>query len=71
MSEKLEWVESNIRPMFYAVSECQPTGAFRIHYDDVMYWPSWSPDCTQDFEALKQEAQNIHDEWVRLSDLTS
>ena len=71
MSEKLEWVQHDARPMLYAISEAQHTGAFRIHYDDVMYWPSWTPDCSQDLDALKQEAQNIHDEWVRLSFVTN
>lgn len=71
MSEKLEWVYNQTLPFLYAVSEAQHTGAFRIHYDDVMYWPSWSPDCSQDLEALKQEAQTIHDEWIKLSVLTN
>lgn len=71
MTDKLEWTHSTVNPMFYAISESQHTGAFRIHYDDVMYWPSWSPDCSQDLESLKEEAQNIHDEWIRLSMLTS
>jgi hypothetical protein len=71
MSEKLEWVYSDVRPMLYAISDAQHTGAFRIAYDDVMYWPSWSPDCSQDLDALKEEAQNIHDEWMKLTTITS
>jgi len=71
MSKNLEWIQSELRPMLYAISESQHTGAFRIHYDDVMFWPSWSPDCSQDLDHLKQEAQELHDEWVKLSLVSS
>ena len=67
----LRWIENPNHKQFVAVSESQLNGTFRVFYDDVMYWPSWSPDCTHDFEALKQEAQDIHDQWIRLSTLTS
>lgn len=67
----LQWIENETVPNLYAYSASQPTGVFRIHYDDVMYWPSWSPDCTQDLEALKEEAQQIHDDWIKLSNLTN
>ena len=74
MSEEadiLNWVHHEDHKHVYAVSMSQHTGTFRIFYDDVMYWPSWSPDCTQDIESLKEEAQSIHDQWIRLSTLTN
>jgi hypothetical protein len=67
----LKWIENPNYKTYIAVSESQINGTLRIFYDDVMYWPSWSPDCTQDLDALKQEAQEIHDQWVRLSMLSS
>jgi hypothetical protein len=72
MSDKLEWIDSaEYHPLVFALSESQKFGTFRIHRDGLMYWPSWSPDCSQDLDALKQEAQTIHDEWFKLSTLTS
>ena len=67
----LKWIENPNHKQFVAVSESQLNGTFRVFYDDVMYWPSWSPDCSHDLAALQQEAQEIHDQWVRLSTLTS
>lgn len=61
-NNKLEWKERTDHKVFYAESKNSPTGSFRIFYDDVMYWPSWSKDCSQDLEALKKEAQDIHDQ---------
>lgn len=65
-SNKLQWSENGTTPMLYAPSASQPSGAFRIAYDDVMYWPSWSKSCTQDVQSLKDEAQTIHDAWLKL-----
>lgn len=65
-SNKLQWSENGATPMLYALSASQPSGAFRIAYDDVMYWPSWSKECTQDVQSLKAEAQSIHDAWMKL-----
>lgn len=57
----LEWKSRSDFKMFYAESSVSPSGSFRIFYDDVMYWPSWSADCSQDLESLKSEAQKIHE----------
>ena len=59
----LEWKEIEKVRMICAESNASPTGAFRIAYDDTMYWPSWSKDCTQNLEELKKEAQQLHDEY--------
>ena len=67
----LRWIENPDHKHFVAVSESQINGTLRIFYDDVMYWPSWSPDCSQDIEALKNDAQDIHDQWVRLSKISA
>lgn len=67
---KLEWDENPTYRNLYAPSASQLTGVFRIFYDDVMYWPSWSPDCSQDLDALKEEAQQIHDEFTRLTKIS-
>lgn len=67
----LEWFLNPGHKQYVAESASQVNGTFRIHYDDVMFWPSWSPDCSDDFNALKQEAQELHDQWVRLSYLTN
>lgn len=41
-----------------------PGGVFRISYDDVMYWDSFSGiSPTQDHDAIKQAAQEIHDRY--------
>ena len=32
---------------------------FRIHYDDVMYWPSWSPSPSNNLTELLDEAQEL------------
>lgn len=60
MSE-LVWQENAKYKQFYAESKTAPYETYRIFYDDVMYWPSWSKDCTQDLDALKAEAQDLHD----------
>jgi hypothetical protein len=67
----LNWIHHSDHKHLLAISESQINGTFRIFYDDVMYWPSWSPDCTQDLDSLKKEAQEIHDQWIKLSTLSS
>ena len=61
----LEWKHAENDKHFYAESNTYPYGKFRIHYDDTMYWPSWSPDCSQDLEMLKMEAQSIHNSFKK------
>ncbi len=55
----LVWNEDHQSKLIYA--ETHNSAKFRIFYDDVMYWPSWSKDCTQDLDGLKAEAQELHD----------
>lgn len=57
----LIWEDKAESRMICANSIAAPNSVFRIAYDDVMYWPNWSKDCTQDLESLKAEAQQIHD----------
>ena len=59
----LEWKDRADGKMIVAESNAAVSGSFRIHYDDVMYWPSWDKDCTQDLNALKAEAQKLHNEF--------
>lgn len=59
----LEWKEKPENKMIYAESEVMPSKSYRIFYDDVMYWPSWSKDCTQDLDMLKLHAQELENFW--------
>ena len=59
---KLEWTHHEKLPMYLARSTVAKGGYFRIFYDDVMYWDNFSGlSPTQDIEAIKQKAQEIHD----------
>lgn len=59
----LEWKEKPEQKLIYAESIVMPSKSFRIFYDDVMYWPSWSKDCTQDLESLKAQAEDLERFW--------
>lgn len=59
----LEWKEKPEQKLIYAESIVMPSKSFRIFYDDVMYWPSWSKDCTQDLELLKSQAEDLERFW--------
>lgn len=60
----LEWKWKDGYPMVEAESPAAPGGVFRISYDDVMYWDSFSGiSPTQDLDAIKQAAQEIHDRY--------
>jgi hypothetical protein len=51
--------------MYLAKSPAAKAGDFRIFYDDVMYWDSFSNiSPTQDIEAIKKVAQEIHDKYM-------
>jgi hypothetical protein len=59
---KLEWVHHDTLPMYLAKSSAAKAGDFRIFYDDTMYWDSFSDiSPTQDLDAIKAKAQEIHD----------
>ena len=61
---KLEWEHHDKLPMYLAKSPAAKAGDFRIFYDDVMYWDNFSGlSPTQDLEAIKQKAQEIHDSY--------
>ena len=61
---KLEWTHHHTFPMYLAKSPATKTGDFRIFYDDVMYWDNFSGlSPTQDLNAIKQKAQEIHDSY--------
>jgi hypothetical protein len=60
----LEWQHHDKMPMYIAKSPAAKNGAFRIFYDDIMYWDDFSDlTPTQDFEAIKQKAQSIEDSY--------
>lgn len=61
----LEWIHHDKLPMYLANSPAAKSGAFRIFYDDVMYWNNFSDHPpTQDLDGLKQLAQKIHDNFI-------
>ncbi len=61
----LEWTHHDKLPMCLAKSPAEKTGYFRIFYDDVMYWNNFSDHPpTQNIEALKTLAQQIHDDFI-------
>ena len=58
----LEWFHHDKLPMYLAKSPAAKAGDFRIFYDDFMYWDNFSGlSPTQDLEAIKKKAQEIHD----------
>jgi hypothetical protein len=60
----LEWYHHLKLPMYLAKSPAAKAGDFRIFYDDVMYWDSFSGlSPTQDLEEIKSKAQEIHDSY--------
>lgn len=60
----LEWENHNNYPMIVAKSPAGKGGMFRIFYDDIMYWDSFSGmSPTQDITVLKTKAQEIHDSY--------
>jgi hypothetical protein len=60
----LEWVHHDKLPMYLAKSPAAKSGDFRIFYDDVMYWDAFSGiSPTQDLDAIKACAQEIHDSY--------
>ena len=60
---KLEWTHHDKLPMYFAKSAASPFGEFRIFYDDIMYWDTFSNlTPTQDLDRIKEVAQSIHDE---------
>jgi hypothetical protein len=60
----LEWIHHDKLPMYLAKSPAAKAGDFRIFYDDVMYWDSFSGlTPTQDLEAIKAKAQEINDSY--------
>jgi hypothetical protein len=64
INEMLEWIHHDKLPMYLARSPAAKSGDFRIFYDDVMYWDTFSGlSPTQDFEAIKQKAQEINDSY--------
>jgi hypothetical protein len=61
---QLEWTHHDKLPMYLAKSPAAKAGDFRVFYDDVMYWDNFSGlSPTQDFEAIKQKAQEINDSY--------
>jgi hypothetical protein len=59
----LEWTHHDKLPMYFAKSAASPFGEFRIFYDDIMYWDTFSNlTPTQDLDRIKEVAQSIHDE---------
>ena len=61
---QLEWFHHEKLPMYLAKSPAAKAGDFRIFYDDVMYWDTFSGlTPTQDLEAIKRKAQEIHDSY--------
>lgn len=62
---KLEWQHHDKLPMYLAKSPAAKAGDFRIFYDDTMYWDTFSKiSPTQDLEAIKIVAQQLHDEFI-------
>ncbi len=60
----LEWVNHDKLPMLLAKSPAAKSGDFRIFYEDLMYWDTFSGlSPTQDLDAIKQKAQEIHDSY--------
>lgn len=60
----IEWKEHEKLPMIMGKSQLYPA-TFCVFYDDVMYWDSFSGlSPTQDIDAIKEKAQQIHDEWI-------
>jgi hypothetical protein len=60
----LQWTYSQSHPSIEAASPAANGGTFRIFYDDVMYWDSFtgmSP--TQDLASIQAKAQEIHDSY--------
>ena len=61
---QLEWQHHDKLPMYLAKSSAAKAGDFRIFYDDTMYLDTFSGlSPTQDIEAIKQKAQEIHDSY--------
>ena len=61
---ELEWEHHDKLPMYLAKSPAAKAGDFRIFYDDMMYWDNfYGMDPTQDLDAIKQKAQEIHDSY--------
>lgn len=61
---KLEWIHHHTFPMYLAKSHATKTGDFRIFYDDLFYWDNFSGlSPTQDLDAIKTKAQEIHDSY--------
>jgi hypothetical protein len=59
----LEWTHHEKLPLYMGISPSYPA-TFCIFYDDVMYWDDFSGlSPTQDLEAIKQKAQEIHDSY--------
>jgi hypothetical protein len=60
---QIEWTHHEKLPLYMGKSPTYP-GTFCIFYDDVMYWDSFSGlSPTQDLEAIKAKAQEIHDSY--------
>lgn len=60
----IEWIHHDKFPMYLAKSTTREDITFRVSYDDVMYWDAFSDlSPTQDFEAIKQRAQEINDSY--------
>lgn len=61
---KLEWEHHHKLPMYLAKSPAVKSGDFHIFYDDTMYWDNFSDlSPTQDLDAIKQKAQEIHNSY--------
>lgn len=61
---ELDWEHHEKFPMYLAKSPAAKGGDFRIFYDDTMYWDTFSGlSPTQDLEAIKKKAQEIHDSY--------
>lgn len=60
----LEWKHHENLSMYKANSPAAKSGEFRIFYDDMMYWDTFSGlSPTQDLNAIKVKAQEIHDSY--------
>jgi hypothetical protein len=63
----LEWIHHDKLPMYLAKSQAAKAGDFRIFYDDTMYWDTFSGlSPTQNLDAIKREAEKIHNEFNQL-----
>lgn len=62
MFNSLKW--EYIDGVLCANSPASVSKTFRIFHDDTFYYGNWTPELTQNLEYLKDDAENLHIDYI-------